>query len=249
MVRLTRKAGRGMTIDWMNPSDDILEARRIGYEEGINANDSDRMTFQEYMNELRELIVLARGEKPDDDSISFESLKEDIEQLRRDYEDEIKSYRLQANEVEKQKRKAEQQNHDDYYTIANLEAELSAARGEIERLKTSRAAIADEQVILRKELDEAQRHWDKSNRQVEPLKAENLQLKLEIAAGRTKDDKLEKENERLKSERLDFENREGAICPEDVGFEEYIKTLKKQVEELELEVATIKCSNSRLGYV
>ena len=130
-----------------------------------------------------------------------------------------------------------------------LREQLNKDDVEIERLIISRAAIADEQVILRKELDEAQRHWDKSNRQVEPLKAENLQLKLEIAAGRTKDDKLEKENERLKSERLDFENREGAICPEDVGFEEYIKTLKKQVEELELEVATIKCSNSRLGYV
>ena len=79
-----------------------------------------------------------------------------------------------------------------------LREQLNKDDVEIERLIISRAAIADELVILRKELDEAQRHWDKSNRQVEPLKAENLQLKLEIAAGRTKDDKLEKENEHLK---------------------------------------------------
>jgi len=44
---------------------------------------------------------------------------------------------------------------------------------------------------------------------------------------------VEAENERLKSECLDFENREGAICPEDVGFEEYIRHLQKRVEELE----------------
>jgi len=53
-------------------------------------------------------------------------------------------------------------------------------------------------------------------------------LKSELQAARG-------EIERLKSERLDFENREGAICPEDVGFEEYIRTLEKRVEELEKE--------------
>jgi len=75
--------------------------------------------------------------------------------------------------------------------ITALEAELSAARGEIEHKRESISMLV-------------------------------LDAK-----------RLEDENERLKSERLDFENREGAICPEDVGFEEYIKTLQKRVEELE----------------
>jgi len=76
-------------------------------------------------------------------------------------------------------------------TLESLEAELSAARGEIEHKRESISMLV-------------------------------LDAK-----------RLEDENERLKSERLDFENREGAICPEDVGFEEYIRVLEKRVEDLE----------------
>ena len=57
--------------------------------------------------------------------------------------------------------------------------------------------------------------------------------KNDLAALEARALEAEAECGRLKSERLDFENREGAICPEDVGFEEYIRHLQKRVEELE----------------
>ena len=75
-----------MTIDWMNPSEDILEARRIGFEEGLNESEEERMTFREYLGELRELIILARGETPEDEGITFECLKDDIRELLNEIE-------------------------------------------------------------------------------------------------------------------------------------------------------------------
>lgn len=44
--------------------------------------------------------------------------------------------------------------------------------------------------------------------------------------------KFEAENGRLKEYQTDIENREGACCPEDVGFDEYIKRLKIELEQL-----------------
>lgn len=44
--------------------------------------------------------------------------------------------------------------------------------------------------------------------------------------------RLTAENKCLKDKLEDWENREGAICPEDVGFEEYIKAQAERIEKL-----------------
>ena len=51
---------------------------------------------------------------------------------------------------------------------------------------------------------------------------------------------LRAERDRLNKELLAWEDREAAVCPEDVGFEEVIKAL-------EAELDTIKADNKRLG--
>jgi len=61
--------------------------------------------------------------------------------------------------------------------IKKLEAELAECKAECERLVKSRATIAEEQIILRKDLDEAQRHWDKTHRQLKPLETELAECK------------------------------------------------------------------------
>ncbi len=86
------------------------------------------------------------------------------------------------------------------------------------------------------------------------LEAKNKQLKDTIANGNeilksaNNDvkrlsqyaDKLEAENKQLETNLEDIRNREGACCPEDVGFDEWVRTLraenkllKKTVEVLE----------------
>jgi len=79
---------------------------------------------------------------------------------------------------------------------------------------------------LRRDRDALKIENERLNRQVEPLKAENLQLKLEIAAGRTKDDKLEKENEQSKK----LVNSLEALCK---NWQWKNEQLEKRVEELE----------------
>ena len=52
--------------------------------------------------------------------------------------------------------------------------------------------------------------------------------------------RLTEENAKLKAtlsaKQLDFENRENACCPEDMGFEEYIRILRATVERLQAAV-------------
>ena len=42
-------------IDWMNPSDDVLHAKRVGYHEGVNE-------CEEYVNELKTEIAKQTAE-------------------------------------------------------------------------------------------------------------------------------------------------------------------------------------------
>ena len=42
-----------MTIDWMNPSGDVIEAKRIGYEEGLAERDEDLAEVQAENERLR----------------------------------------------------------------------------------------------------------------------------------------------------------------------------------------------------
>jgi hypothetical protein len=48
-------------IDWLNPSDDILEARRIGYEEGVNAGYEVAGSLHAEIDRLREDMATAWG--------------------------------------------------------------------------------------------------------------------------------------------------------------------------------------------
>ena len=44
---------------------------------------------------------------------------------------------------------------------------------------------------------------------------------------------LEEENQRLKAQLMEREEREAAVCPEDVGFEELVKSQAARITELE----------------
>lgn len=48
------------------------------------------------------------------------------------------------------------------------------------------------------------------------------------------------DNERLAQVVQGIEEREAAACPEDVGFEEYIRTLQQRLAQVEKELATTK---------
>ena len=76
--------------------------------------------------------------------------------------------------------------------VAALEAELEAA-------KEKKKLLFEKIEAVNLDYDDLCTEHMRLQNQRDKLQAENLQLKLEIATGRTKDDKLEKENERLKA--------------------------------------------------
>jgi len=94
---------------------------------------------------------------------------------------------------------------------AVAEDEASALRAEIERLEKTRAEIAADWIELRAELDEAQRHWDKSSREVAPLKEENATLRTRVESA---EKKLEAVSENVKE---GMALSEGEILREELG--------------------------------
>lgn len=65
-------------------------------------------------------------------------------------------------------------------------------------------------------------------------------LKAELAKERTKAALIATGNKLLRAELDSWRNREGAVCPEDVPFEDVIADKDKRIEELEAEIARLE---------
>jgi hypothetical protein len=51
-----------VSIDWLNPSDDVVEARRIGYEEGQNETTAELVDAEDEVEQLQALETIYRDQ-------------------------------------------------------------------------------------------------------------------------------------------------------------------------------------------
>ena len=64
-------------IDWINPSQDVLEAKRIGYNEGVNSLENEMaelIILREIINSIKKII----NKKIADENLSASLLKIEI---------------------------------------------------------------------------------------------------------------------------------------------------------------------------
>lgn len=78
---------------------------------------------------------------------------------------------------------------------------------------------------------------------IKELEAEVVSLK---AAGRDYVELTLNQIKELEAELAKWEEREGAVCPEDVGFDEYIRTLVKANEGLYSSAVKLEAANTHL---